>query len=132
MSNKNSNNETKNNAVAEPVMSKEQMVQFVNDNITLVPKNQKKKFDTLTLEKKVSKIHFYIDIMKMREDAREKNKLENKVKELFIRRKVTTEDVLRVIEFCKQYIESSKVEEMKKLQTEIDRLTNLKRMLENS
>lgn len=132
MSNKNSNNETKNNAVAEPVMSKEQMEQFVNDNITLVPKNQKKKFDTLTLEKKVSKIRFYIDIQKMREDAVEKNKLENKVKELFIRRKVTTEDVLRVIEFCKQYIESSKIEEMKKLQTEIDRLTDLKRILENS
>ena len=58
--------------------------------------------------------------------------LENKVKELLIRRKATTEDVLRVIEFCKKFIESSKVDEMNKLQLEIDRLTELKRTLENN
>ena len=61
-----------------------------------------------------------------------KNKLENKVKDLFVKRKATTEDVLRVIEFCKKYIEASKVEEMNKLQAEIDRLSELKRTLENS
>jgi hypothetical protein len=111
-------------------MTNEQMEQFVNENIAIVPKNQKKKFDSLTLEKKVSKIRLYIDIQKMRDDAREKNKLENRVKDLFIRRKATTEDVLRVIEFCKQFIETSKVDEMNKLQAEIDRLTDLKRVLE--
>ena len=131
MANKNENNENK-NVVAEPVMTNEQMEQFVNENIVIVPKNQKKKFDSLTLEKKVSKIRFYIDIQKMRDDAREKNKLENRVKDLFIRRKATTEDVLRVIEFCKQFIETSKVDEMNKLQAEIDRLTDLKRALENN
>lgn len=131
MPNKNENNENK-NVVAEPVMTNEQMEQFVNENIAIVPKNQKKKFDSLTLEKKVSKIRLYIDIQKMRDDAREKNKLENRVKDLFIRRKATTEDVLRVIEFCKQFIETSKVDEMNKLQAEIDRLTDLKRALENN
>lgn len=131
MANKNENNENK-NVVAEPVMTNEQMEQFVNENIVIVPKNQKKKFDSLTLEKKVGKIRLYIDIQKMRDDAREKNKLENRVKDLFIRRKATTEDVLRVIEFCKQFIETSKVDEMNKLQAEIDRLTDLKRALENN
>ena len=131
MANKNENNENK-NVVTNPAMTTEQMEQFVKENISIVPRNQTKKFESLKLEQKVSKIRFYFDMKKMREDAIEKNKLENKVKDLFIRRKATTEDVLRVIEFCKQFIESSKVEEMKKLQAEIDRLTDLKRTLENN
>ena len=131
MANKNSNNEN-NNVVTNPAMTNEQMEQFVKENISIVPRNQTKKFESLKLEQKVSKIRFYIDIQKMKDDAREKNKLENKVKDLFVRRKATTEDVLRVIEFCKQYIETSKVDEMNKLQAEIDRLTELKRTLENN
>ena len=132
MANENKNNENKNNAVTNPTMTNEQMEQFVKDNISIVPRNQAKKFESLTLEQKVSKIRFYIDIQKMKEDAKEKNKLEYKVKDLFVRRKATTEDVLRVIEFCKKYIESTKADEMNKLQAEIDRLTELKRTLENN
>lgn len=131
MANKNANNEN-NNVVTNPAMTNDQMEKFVKDNISIVPRNQTKKFESLKLEQKISKIRFYIDIQKMKEDAREKNKLENKVKDLFVRRKATTEDVLRVIEFCKQYIETSKVDEMNKLQAEIDRLTDLKRALENN
>ena len=131
MANNNSNNENK-NVVTNPAMTNEQMEQFVKENISIVPRNQAKKFESLKLEQKVSKIRFYIDIQKMKEDAREKNKLENKVKDLFVRRKATTEDVLRVIEFCKKYIESTKADEMNKLQAEIDRLTELKRTLENN
>ncbi len=131
MANKNANNEN-NNVVTNPAMTNEQMEQFVKENISIVPRNQTKKFESLKLEQKVSKIRFYIDIQKMKDDAREKNKLENKVKDLFVRRKATTEDVLRVIEFCKHYIETSKVDEMNKLQAEIDRLTDLKRALENN
>ena len=131
MSNKNESNENK-NVVTNPAMTNEQMEQFVKENINIVPRNQAKKFDSLKLEQKVSKIRFYIDIQKMKEDAREKNKLENKVKDLFILQKATKEDVLNVIEFCKKFIESSKVDEMNKLQLEIDRLTELKRSLENN
>lgn len=131
MANKNANNEN-NNVVTNPAMTNEQMEKFVKDNISIVPRNQTKKFESLKLEQKVSKIRFYLDIQKMKKDAREKNKLENKVKDLFVRRKATTEDVLRVIEFCKKYIESTKADEMNKLQAEIDRLTELKRTLENN
>jgi hypothetical protein len=131
MANNNSNNENK-NGVTNPAMTNEQMEQFVKENISIVPRNQTKKFESLKLEQKVSKIRFYLDIQKMKEDAREKNKLENKVKDLFVRRKATTEDVLKVIEFCKQFIETTKVDEMNKLQAEIDRLTELKRSLENN
>ncbi len=132
MANENKNNENKNNVVANSAMTIEQMEQFVKENISIVPRNQTKKFESLKLEQKVSKIRFYLDIQKMKKDAREKNKLENKVKDLFVRRKATTEDVLRVIEFCKKYIESTKADEMNKLQAEIDRLTELKRTLENN
>ena len=131
MANNNSNNENK-NGVTNPAITNEQMEQFVKENISIVPRNQTKKFESLKLEQKVSKIRFYLDIQKMKEDAREKNKLENKVKDLFVRRKATTEDVLKVIEFCKQFIETTKVDEMNKLQAEIDRLTELKRSLENN
>ena len=131
MANENKNNENK-NVVTNPAMTNEQMEQFVKENISIVPRNQTKKFESLKLEQKVSKIRFYIDIQKMKEYAREKNKLENKVKDLFVRRKATTEDVLHVIEFCKKYIESTKADEMNKLQAEIDRLTELKRTLENN
>ena len=131
MANNNSNNENK-NVGTNPAMTNEQMEQFVKENIKIVPRNQVKKFESMKLEQKVSKIRFYIDIQKMKEDAKEKNKLENKVKDLFVRRKATTEDVLRVIEFCKKYIESTKADEMNKLQAEIDRLTELKRTLENN
>ena len=132
MANENKNNENKNNVVANSAMTNEQMEQFVKDNIAIVPKNQAKKFESLKLEQKVSKIRFYIDIQKMKEDAKEKNKLENKVKDLFVRRKATTEDVLLVIEFCKKYIEASKEAEIMKLQSEIERLSSLKRTLEDN
>lgn len=132
MSNKNSNPEATKNVAAETTMSNEQMEQFVKENIAIVPRNQTKKFNSLTLEKKVSKIHFYLNMQKLKADAKEKNKLENRVKELFVRRKATTEDVVRVIDFCKEYIETTKVDEMNKLQAEIDRLTHLKQTLENN
>lgn len=132
MANKNVNNETKNATSAQPQMSKEQMEQFINENISIVPRNRSKQFETLSLEEKMAKIGHYIQSKKQREVLIEKNKLENRVKDLFVRRNATTEDVLRVIEFCKKYIESAKADEIKKLQTEIDRLSFLKRTLENN
>lgn len=132
MSNNNSNTETKKGAVVEPTMTKEQMEQYVNENIAIVPRNWKRKFDAMKLEQKVSKIRFYLDYQKLKEEAIEKNKLENRVKELFIKRKATTEDVVRVIDFCKQYIQTTKQEEINKLQSEIERLTHLKETLETN
>ncbi len=132
MSNKNPNEQKNDNVVSEPTMSIEEMEQFIAENISAVPRNRKNKFANLTTEKKVEQLKYYIERQKFWEEAAEKNKLEYKVKELFIKRRATTEDVLRVIDFCKKYIESSKQEELNKLQMEIDRLTDLKRSLENN
>lgn len=125
-------NEKKNDAVVEPTMSNEEKEKFVNENLSIVPRNWRKKFDLLSLDQKVAKIHFYIDFQKLKYEAFEKNKLENKVKELFIKRKATTEDVVKVIDFCKEYIQTTKQEEINKLQDEIDRLTHLKQTLETN
>ena len=132
MSKKELNTETKNVETAQPQMSKEQMEQFIKENNSIVPRNRRKQFEALSLEEKVAKIRDYIQSKKQKEENIEKNKLENRVKDLFVRRNATTEDVLRVIEFCKKYIESAKADEINKLQTEIDRLSSLKRTLENN
>jgi hypothetical protein len=132
MSKKELNTETKNVETAQPQMSKEQMEQFIKENNSIVPRNRRKQFEALSLEEKVAKIRYYIQSKKQKEENIEKNKLENRVKDLFDRRHATTEDVLRVIEFCKKYIESTKEAEINKLQTEIDRLSSLKRTLENN
>lgn len=136
MANKNSNIEKKNETVVEPVMednmTHEEMEKFVNDNLSIVPRNMRKKFNELSLEEKVKKIHMYKDMKTLKYELFEKNKLENKVKELFIKRRATTEEVVRVIDFCKQYIQTTKQEEINKLQDEIERLTHLKQTLETN
>jgi len=130
MANKNSNDNKTNDGVVETTMSKEQMEQFVTEHLSIVPRNWRSRFDALPLDKKVSKIHSYIDMQQMRETAMERNKLENRVKDLFIKRKATTEEVVKVIDMCKEYIQSTKEDEINKLQDEIDRLTHLKHTLE--
>ncbi len=130
MANKNSNDNKPNDKVAEVTMSNEQMEQFVAEHLSIVPRNWRSRFDALSLDKKVSKIRFYIDMQQMRANAMERNKLENKVKELFIKRNATTEEVVKVIDMCKEYIQSTKEQEITKLQDEIERLTHLKNALE--
>lgn len=130
MANKNSNDNKANDGVAEVTMSNEQMEQFVAEHLSIVPRNWRSRFDALSLDKKVSKIRFYIDMQQMRANAMERNKLENKVKELFIKRNATTEEVVKVIDMCKEYIQSTKEQEITKLQDEIERLTHLKNALE--
>ena len=62
---KNIENNVTENIVIEPIMDEEQMQQYVEQNIHMVPKNQAKKFENMTLQQKVSKIQFYYDIQKM-------------------------------------------------------------------
>lgn len=123
--------EKKNDVGNNTEMSKEQMEKFVNENLSIIPRNCHRKFEALTtLEEKATRIRYYLDLKKIKDEVIEKNKLENKVKELFIKRKATTEDVVKVIEFCKKFIQSTKKDEINKLEVEINRLTSLKQALE--
>ena len=107
-----------------------EMQQFVTENIAVVPKNQMKKFEKMTLEQKAAKIKFYQDIQKMREDARIKNSVPSKVKELFEKRG-TVEDAKAVMRFCQEFIDNFKQREIEKLDAEIRKLQMMKDSLNN-
>lgn len=111
------------------VMDNETLEAMIEDNISIVPKNQRKKFDTLTLEQKAKKIQFYMDMQRMREDARIKNSIPNRVKEMFEKRNATVEDAKTVLQYCTEFIDNFKMREIAKLDEEIARLEEMKRSI---
>lgn len=113
----------------EITMSENEMVEFVNMYNGIVPKNQVKKFNGLELNDKVAKIKFYQDIIKMKEDARIKNSIPNKVKDLFESKHGTVEDAKTVMKFCNEFIESFKEKEIERLDAEIAKLEAMKQSL---
>lgn len=125
---KNLENNVSENIVIEPIMDEETMQQYVEENIHMVPKNQIKKFESMTLQQKVSKISFYYDMQKLREDARIKNSLPNKVKELFEKRG-TVEDAKTIIQYCQSFIDSFKQREIDKIDEQIRQLELMKQSL---
>ena len=122
------NNETK-NLVIEPIMDDATMEAIVEDNISIVPKNKRKKFDSLSLQHKVAKIQFYHDMAKMKEDARIKNSIAYRVKELFNKRHATIDDARDVLKFCNEFIDGYKLREIAKIDDEIARLEQMKQSL---
>lgn len=122
------NNETK-NLVIEPIMDDATMEAIVEDNISIVPKNKRKKFDSLSLQHKVAKIQFYHDMAKMKEDARIKNSVLNRVRELFDKRHATIDDARDVLKFCNEFIDGYKLREISKIDEEIARLEQMKQSL---
>ena len=122
------NNETK-NLVIEPIMDESVMAAVVEDNISIVPKNQRKKFDSLSLQNKVAKIQFYQDMAKMKEDASIKNSIHYRVKELFDKRHASIDDARDVLKFCNEFIDGYKLREIAKIDEEIARLEQMKQSL---
>ena len=122
------NNETKNIEIA-PIMDDATMEAIIEDNISIVPKKQRKKFDSLSLQHKVAKIQFYHDMEKMKEDARIKNSIAYRVKELFNKRHATIDDARDVLKFCNEFIDGYKLREIAKIDEEIARLEQMKQTL---
>lgn len=122
------NNETK-NIMIEPIMDEETMTAVVEDNINIVPKSQRKNFDSLSLQHKVAKIQLYQDMAKMKEDARIKNSMVNRVRELFDKRHATIDDARDVLKFCNEFIDGYKLREIAKIDEEIARLEQMKQSL---
>ena len=119
------NNETK-NLVIEPIMDDATMEAIVEDNISIVPKNKRKKFDSLSLQHKVAKIQFYHDMAKMKEDARIKNSISYRVKELFDKRHATIDDATEVIKFAQEYVDSFKQRQIDDIDRQIAELEEMK------
>lgn len=122
------NNEIK-NIMIEPIMDDATMEAIVEDNISIVPKNKRKKFDSLSLQHKVAKIQFYQDMAKMKEDSRIKNSIPYRVKELFDKRHATIDDARDVLKFCNEFIDGYKLREIAKIDEEIERLEQMKQSL---
>lgn len=112
--------------------TKEQMEQFIAENINFVPNNRKNKFKARTLEQQYEDIQYYMERAKMWEDLRQKNSIENKVKEMMVRRHATIEDAEKVINICKEFISSYKDEQIAKIDEEIARLTAMKQSIETN
>lgn len=129
MATKNANNENKNVVINGVEMNEEQQLQFINDNIEFVPKCMKGRFEAMDTIHKALKIKFWQDMKQMRAESQERNKIENRVRELFDRRKVSVEDVLGVIEFCKAYIKESREQELAKIDEQIAKLNEMRNTL---
>ena len=116
-------NEVKNENmnVVENNMTAEEMQQFIKENESIIPACQKKKYNALDDAGKVAKINFYYDLKKMREDARIKNSIPNKVKDLFDAKHGTIEDAKSVMQFCQEFIDG-----FKKIDAEIRKLQLMK------
>lgn len=113
------------------VMNNEQMQQFINENITIVPKVMKGRFEKLTIEQKVEKIKEYIQRKQWQAEWVEKNRMVNRVKDLFNKRHATVQDAKDVLEFCNEFINSFKQHEIEKLDEEIQKLQEMKKSLED-
>lgn len=127
MATKNNNTEINNTTVANT-----ELEQYVAEHMDLVPRMWKNRFEGWTLEEKVARIKQWEQNKKNAEYWQEKQKIENKVKALFEQRKPTTEEVLKVIDFCKSYINDCKAQEIAKIDEEIQKLTQMKSQLEKN
>lgn len=111
------------------VMDEETMQAIIEDNMHLVPKNQLKRFEGLSLEGKLSKIQWYQEIEKIREEVKVRNSIGYRVKELFEKRKATVEDAKEVLRYCTEFIDNFKQRQIEDIDRQIAELEELKRSL---
>lgn len=126
---KNENMNVVENNTVENNMTAEEMQQFIKENESIIPACQKKKYNALNDAGKVAKIKLYFDLKRMREDARIKNSVPNKVKELFEKRHGTVEDAKSVMKYCQEFIDGYKQREIAKIDEEIHKLEMMKQSI---
>lgn len=117
------------NAVENVSMDEQTMQAIIDDNIEIVPKNQRKKFDALSLEAKIAKLQFYQDIATMRAEAKVKNSIPNKVKELFEKRHANVEDAKQVLKYAQEFIDNYRMMQIAELDKQIAELEAMKEAL---
>jgi len=108
------------------VMDNETMQAVIEDNMHLIPKNQLKKFECLTLEEKVKKIQMYQDRASKIEQMRQTNKVINRVKDVFEKRNGTIQDAKEVIQWCTEFIDNNKQRQIEDIDRQIAELEELK------
>lgn len=111
------------------VMDNETMQAIVEDNMHFIPKNQLKRFESLSLEEKAKKIQQYQDRAAKIEQWKQTNSVPNRVKDLFEKRQGTVQDARDVIKWCTEFIDNYKQREIEKIDIEIARLEEMKQSL---
>ena len=111
------------------VMNEEEMQAVIEDNMHFVPKNQLKRFESLSIEEKFKKIQQYQDRAVKIEQWKQTNSVLNRVKEVFEKRNGTIQDAKDVIKWCNEFIESFKEREIERLDAEIAKLQAMKQSL---
>ena len=111
------------------VMDDETLQAMVEDNKHIVPRSQLKKFEAMSLKEQAAKIQFYYDVQKMREDARIKNSIINKVKELFDKRHATVDDAKEVIKFAQEFVDNFRQHQIEEIDKQIAELEQMKESL---
>lgn len=122
-------NEVKNvteNPVELIVMDDETKKALIEDNLYLVPKNQRKKFDALSLDQQFAKIQLYQEFAVLRETARMKNSIINKVRELFDKRHATIDDAKEVVKFAQDFVDNFRQHRIEEIDKQIAELEELK------
>lgn len=111
-------------------MTHEEKIEFINQNINLVPKTMKSRFAKMDVDQQFEKMQTYVEWDKAKKEAQEMTKLAMRVKQLFISKKAKIEDANAVIKFCNEYIKTCKIDEIAKIDAELQRLTELKSQLQ--
>ena len=111
------------------VMDDETLQAMVDDNKHIVPRSQLKKFEAMSLKEQAAKIQFYYDVQKMKEDARIKNSIINKVKELFDKRHATVDDAKEVIKFAQEFVDNFRQHQIEEIDKQIAELEQMKESL---
>lgn len=115
-----------NNVTENIVMDQETMQAVIEDNMHFVPKNQLKKFRTLSLEEQFEKMQYYQDRAAKIEQWKQSASVPNKVKDLFEKRHGTVEDAKTIINWLNEFIEGFREREIARIDEEIARLEEMK------
>lgn len=115
-----------NNVTENIVMDQETMQAVIEDNMHFVPKNQLKKFMTLSLEEQFEKMQYYQDRAAKIEQWKQSASVPNKVKDLFEKRHGTVEDAKTIINWLNEFIEGFREREIARIDEEIAKLEEMK------
>lgn len=116
--------------VVENNTTNESQEQFINENISVVPKLRMKKFMQLSLDEQVKSINHYIELRRIRQEWEERAKVINRVKDIFERKHATVDDAQEVLSFCEDFINNYKQKEIDKLDEEIRKLQEKRNALQ--
>ena len=111
------------------VMDTETKEAIIEDNLHLVPRNQLKKFQALSLDEKFQKMQYYQDRVTKIEQWRQSASVPNKIKDLFEKRHGTVEDAKTIINWLNEFIDGFREREIARIDEEIARLEEMKQSL---